>query len=98
MASIKENFVPTSAKMMRWTTLIFNQGIRRPGYPADYWVENWVKMQFEAIGLHDIILDPVREVKKWEAYDAKLKIWLVNNPSEVIDIPCFPNSLYNTNN
>ncbi|MFX1572511.1 MAG: M28 family peptidase, partial [Promethearchaeota archaeon] len=28
--------------------------------------------------------------KKWENFDAKLRIWLVDNPKEEIDIPCFP--------
>ncbi|MFX0138081.1 MAG: M28 family peptidase [Candidatus Hodarchaeota archaeon] len=86
---MKKDFVPTMAEMIAWTTKIFNQGIRRPGYPADYWAENWVKNQFEAFGLQDVILDPV-SIKKWESYDAQLKIWLVNNPRNVIEIPCFP--------
>ncbi len=89
MSTIKKEFVPTMAEMMAWTTEIFNQGIRRPGYPADYWAEKWVKAQFETFGLHNIILDPV-SVKKWENYDAKLRIWLVDNPNDVTDIPCFP--------
>ncbi len=89
MSTIKKEFVPTMVEMMTWTTEIFNQGIRRPGYPADCWAEKWVKAQFETFGLHNIILDPV-SVKKWENDDAKLRIWLVNNPNDVTDIPCFP--------
>ena len=89
MSSIKKEFVPSTEEMMAWTAEIFNQGIRLPGYPADYWAENWVKEQFETLNLQDINLDPVF-VKKWEASNAKLKIWLVDNPSESFDIPCFP--------
>lgn len=89
MSSIKKEFVPSKEEMMTWTAEIFNQGIRLPGYPADYWAENWVKEQFETFNLQNIKLDPVR-VKKWEAYDAKLSVWLVDNSSEKFDIPCFP--------
>ncbi len=89
MSSPKKEFVPTIDEMMVWTKKIFNQGIRRPGYPADYFIENWVEEQFKTMGLQDITLNPVL-VKKWEAYDAKLKIWMVNNPTEVLTIPCFP--------
>jgi len=89
MSLIKKEFVPSTEEMMAWTAEIFNQGIRLPGYPADYWAENWVKEQFETLNLQDINLDPVT-VKKWEASNAKLKIWLVDNPSESFDIPCFP--------
>jgi len=89
MSSIKKEIVPTMAEMMAWTTKIFNQGIRRPGYPADYAIEDWVKNQFEFFGLENIILDPI-PVKKWEYYDANLRIWLVDNPDNLIDIPCFP--------
>ncbi|MFX1567966.1 MAG: M28 family peptidase [Promethearchaeota archaeon] len=89
MSSLKKEFVPTMAEMMAWTTEIFNQGIRRPGYPADYKIEAWVEERFKAIGLQNISLNPV-PVKKWETYNAKLKIWMVDNPRLVLDIPCFP--------
>ena len=39
--------------------------------------------------LENIVLDPI-PVKKWEVFEAKLKIWLVDNPTRVFDIPCFP--------
>ncbi len=89
MNIIRKELVPSITEIMAWTSEIFNHGIRRPGYSADYNVENWVKEQFENIGLQDVTLDPV-PVKKWEAHDAKLKIWMVDIPNEVIDIPCFP--------
>jgi hypothetical protein len=89
MSSIKKEFVPTVTKMMAWTKEIFNHGIRRPGYPADYKIENWIIEQFKEMGLQDTTLHPV-QVKKWEAYDAKLRIWMVDNPNEVLNIPCFP--------
>ncbi len=87
--SDKRDRVPSTEQMMSWIKLIFNQGIRRPGYPADYWVENWIKEQFESFGFKDIILDPI-EAKKWEAKDEILEIWLEKSPKEIKKIPCFP--------
>lgn len=89
MTGIELDNTPSKKEMVNWTKTIFKQGIRLPGYPADYWAENWVKEQFENFGLQDITLDPVK-VKKWEAKDARLEIWLVENPNEKINIPCFP--------
>jgi len=57
MSSIRKELVPSMDEMMSWTTEIFNQGIRRPEYPADYWAENWIKKQFELYNLQDINLD-----------------------------------------
>ncbi|MFW9897244.1 MAG: M28 family peptidase [Candidatus Thorarchaeota archaeon] len=89
MNLIKKELIPSTEEMMNWSTEIFNQGIRRPGYPADYWTENWIRKQFEAYDLQDIKFDPI-SVKKWESSEEKLKIWLVDKPSEIYDIPCFP--------
>jgi len=97
MSSIKKEFVPSTDDMMNWTAEIFNQGIRRPGYPADQWAENWIKEQFEIYSLQDIKFDPI-PVKKWEASDAKLKLWLVDNPSEIFEIQCFPIPYTSPNN
>ena len=97
MSFIKKEFVPSTNEMMAWTAEIFNHGIRRPGYPANYWAESWVNEQFKNYNLQDIKLDPI-SVKKWEATDAKLKIWLVYNPSEAFEIPCFPIPYTSPNN
>jgi len=97
MSFIKKEFVPSMDEMMNWSIDIFNQGIRRPGYPADYWTENWIKEQFETYSLQNIKFDPI-PVKKWEASDAELKIWLVDKPSEISEIPCFPIPYTSINN
>jgi len=89
MSILKKESIPTKEEIMKWTTEIFNQGIRRPGYPADIWVENWIKEKFQSFDLDDINLDPI-PIKKWEAEDPKLEIWLIDDPDELIDIPCFP--------
>jgi hypothetical protein len=89
MSLLKKELIPSLLEMRDWTLKIFNQDIRRPGYPADSWAEKWVKDQFEEMGLKNIILDPV-SVKKWEAKEAKLEIWLVDNRKVMLNIPCYP--------
>ncbi|MFX1251634.1 MAG: hypothetical protein ACFFCZ_08490 [Promethearchaeota archaeon] len=89
MAIINYELVPSKSRQMAWITQIFNQGIRRPGYPADYWAENWVKEQFQSFGLENVKLDPV-SVKKWEAETGTLKIWSSNQPDKILVMPCFP--------
>ena len=89
MSHIKSEVVPSKVRMMAWITEIYNQGIRRPGYPADDWVEKWIKNRFERIGLEDVTLDPV-PLKKWEAEMGTFKIWPKNKPDDSIEIPCFP--------
>ncbi len=89
MSHIESKVVPSKVRMMAWITEIYNQGIRRPGYPADDWVEEWIKHQFESLDLEDVTLDPV-PIKKWEADMGTLKIWPKNKPDNSIEIPCFP--------
>ncbi|MFW9992949.1 MAG: hypothetical protein ACFFD4_12980 [Candidatus Odinarchaeota archaeon] len=89
MAFIRYDLVPSKTKMMAWITEIFDKGIRRPGYPADYWAENRVKEQFESLGLEEIRLDPV-SFKKWEAETGKLEIYPLDRAEKTIEIPCFP--------
>jgi len=89
MSSIKSELIPSENEMFEWTTAIFNQGIRRPGYPADYKTELLIKNQFKALGLEKITLDPIK-VKKWEVFGAHLKIWPIGKPNKAIEIPCFP--------
>lgn len=89
MSEIIKELVPSTKEMMNWATEIVKQGIRRPGYPADYWAENWVKNQYISYNLQDIKLDPVI-VKKWESHNAKLIVWLNEESSNKYEIPCFP--------
>ena len=66
MSEIIKELVPSTKEMMTWTAKIVKQGIRLPGYPADYWAENWIKNQYVLYNLQDINLDPII-VKKWES-------------------------------
>lgn len=85
----QSNYLPSTEEMMHWITEICEKGIRRPGYQADEWVENWIKEKYLKFGLEEINLDPV-PIKKWESNKAKLNIWLKENPESILNLPCFP--------
>ena len=38
---------------------VFDQGIRRPGYPANEWAEGWIADRFRSIGLDNVRLEPI---------------------------------------
>ena len=87
--TIHDELLPSSDQMMGWIATVVAQGIRRPGYPADQWAEQWIRDQFTAFGLEDVQLDPV-EVKRWLPTQWSLEVWSDTAPQDVRSIPCFP--------
>jgi hypothetical protein len=83
---VHNNLVPAEDKIFSWIEEVFAQGIRRPGYPADRWAEDWLQEQFRAFGLERVRAEPV-EVAYWESRRAKLT---VDSPGSTLEIPCFP--------
>ena len=81
--------ISTKDEMMAWITTIYQQGIRRPGYDADYWVEIWIEEKLKNFGFNQITLQPLK-IKKWKAENPKLQIWKKSIPDDVLEIPCFP--------
>jgi hypothetical protein len=60
-------------RIFGWIETIVAQGLRRPGYPADRWVEGWAAEQFRALGLQDVRLEPL-ELPYWEPHRAELRV------------------------
>jgi hypothetical protein len=75
--------------MMQWISDVVAQGIRRPGYAADAWTEEWARDRFREFGLEDVTLDPV-PVRRWESLDCAFEIWPDESPEEPLRLPCFP--------
>lgn len=86
--TIDEALVPDTAEIMAWAEEIVAQGIRRPGYPADDWIEGWARDRFLEMGLEDVTLDPV-EVDRWEPLRWSLTVWHEDRPGETLTIPCY---------
>jgi hypothetical protein len=64
---------PDADQMMAWIEAVVAQGVRRPGYSADRWVETWAAQQFRRLGLADVRLEPV-ELPYWEPRHAELTV------------------------
>jgi hypothetical protein len=86
--TVHDELLPSADEMMGWIATVVEQGIRRPGYPADVWAEGWIRDQFASFGLEDITLDPV-EVKRWTPQQCSLTVWPDAAPQDVRSIPCF---------
>ena len=59
--------------MLRWIDEVVVQGIRRPGYPADRWAEEFIFDKFEHLGLQSVRFESV-EAALWKDSHALLKI------------------------
>ena len=62
---IVDSAVPDVDQIFGWIEEVFDQGIRRPGYPANRWAEGWVEDRFREIGLERVRAEPVEAVR-WE--------------------------------
>lgn len=63
--------LPGAARIMEWIATVVAQGIRRPAYAADRWVEQWAAERFTELGLADVRLEPLA-LPRWEPRRAEL--------------------------
>jgi hypothetical protein len=84
---MREANVPAEATIFGWLKEVFGHGIRRPGYPADRWAEEWLQEKFRAFQLEHIRAEPV-ELPYWEPKTASLTA--IAADGRALDLPCFP--------
>lgn len=84
---IVDSDVPTGATIFGWINEICEQGIRRPGYPADQWTEQRCAEHFRDLGMENVRLEPV-EVSRWEPQRWSLEVMAGGRPPVQLD--CFP--------
>ena len=89
IGTVREELLTDTATMMGWMEEIVAQGIRRPGYAADDWTEQWARDRFVELGLEDVTLDPIA-VQRWEPLGCALEVWHPDTPSDRRSIPCYP--------
>jgi Peptidase family M28 len=65
--------LPSTEVMLGWVGEVVAQGIRRPGYPADVWAEEFIHATFEALGLESVRFEPV-ESAFWKDHRAVLSV------------------------
>src|SRR6266540_2405482 len=77
------DLIPSQDRIFSWIEEIFTHGVRRPGYPADRWAEDWLQQQFRAFSLERVRAEPVA-VAYWEPHEAALA---VDAPGATLNIP-----------
>lgn len=75
--------VPSAAEIMTWITEVVGFGVRRPGTEAGHRVEDWCVSRFRDLGLADVRSEPF-DVPVWEPGEARLVVWPVDRPEQVI--------------
>jgi len=61
-------------QLVEWIKTVVAQGIRRPGYPADKWAEEWIAETFHELGLSSVKFEPV-PLPSWRPKSASLRVW-----------------------
>lgn len=79
--------VPSGATIFGWIKEIYDQGIRRPGYPADRWTEQRCAEHFRNLGMENVRLEPV-EVSRWEPQRWSLEV--TAGDRSPVQLDCFP--------
>jgi hypothetical protein len=70
---MRDELIPSDGRVFGWIEQVFAQGIRRPGYPADRWAEEWIARELVALGLERVRHEPV-ELPYWEPRRAVLSV------------------------
>jgi Peptidase family M28 len=70
---MRPDLIPPEDRIYAWIEDVFARGIRRPGYPADRWAEQWLQDQFRGFGLGNVRAEPV-PLPYWEPRRASLSV------------------------
>ena len=83
---MRDELVPEKEEIFGWIEQIYAQGVRRPGYPADRWAEEFCAERFRALGLEKVRLEPA-PLPYWEPRSWSLH---ASGAAGEIELPCFP--------
>ncbi|MGA7871481.1 MAG: M28 family peptidase [Candidatus Binatus sp.] len=85
MNRLQNAFVPDERTIFEWIETVFARGVRRPGYAADRWTENFCLERFRQLGLEHVRLEPVT-LPYWEPLESTLTVRADGGEARV---PCF---------
>ncbi len=85
MSTLQAAFVPDERTIFDWIETVFARGVRRPGYAADRWTENFCLERFRELGLDNVRLEPVR-LPYWEPLESAM---IVRADGRESRIACF---------
>lgn len=87
---MRQELIPSNDTIYGWIEQIFAQGVRRPGYPADRWAEQFCLERFREFGLENVRAEPV-ELPYWEPRRWSLRVWGEGaGAQEGLELDCFP--------
>ena len=87
---MRQDLIPSNDEIYTWIEQVYAQGIRRPGYPADRWTEQFSVQRFHDFGLENVRMEPV-EVPYWEPRRWSLTVWGdTPGAQQRLDLACFP--------
>ena len=85
-----DEFIPTENRIYEWIQQVFRQGVRRPGYSADRWAEQFCLGRFRDFGLESVRMEPV-ELPYWEPRRWSLTVsGNEPGPVQMLELECFP--------
>jgi hypothetical protein len=85
-----DELVPPEGRIYGWIEQVFAQGVRRPGYPADRWTEQFCLERFREFGLENVRPEPV-ELPYWEPRRWSLSVSSDGSGStRKLELDCIP--------
>jgi hypothetical protein len=84
---MRPELIPHDDEIYGWIEEVFRQGVRRPGYAADRWTEDFAQARFEALGLESVRREPIR-LPVWEPQSWSLVIASADGRRR--EVPCYP--------
>ena len=84
---IDADAIPSGDEIYDWIATVFEQGIRRPGYPADEWAIDWIVERFTEFGLENVRTEPIPAVR-WEPLEWSLDVTTAAGETRALE--CFP--------
>ncbi len=86
----RDDLIPSEQRIYGWIRRVFSHGVRRPGYPADRWAEQFCLNRFRESGLENVRLEPV-ELPYWEPRNWSLAVWGEGpDTARRQELECFP--------
>jgi Peptidase family M28 len=85
---LRDGLLPQEDEIFAAIEETFVQGVRRPGYPADRWAEEWIARRFRDLGLERVRHEPV-PLPRWEPRRWSLEV-SAPAPGSPGEIDCFP--------
>ncbi|MCB0977795.1 MAG: M28 family peptidase [Acidimicrobiales bacterium] len=86
-SGLDEHALPSTSIIETWIEEVFSHGVRRPGYDADVWAEQFIAEQFRDFGLESVRLE-LANLTRWTPHDCSVRF--VTSDGTTREIDAFP--------